>query len=146
MAMRAIVATAFFGGMVMAGCGSPAAQQPAPASGNQGTFVVCSGAGSGTPGYAIQDSPGADCKPLVVGSDYADGRVIIGLKPGTTEAQLSPALAAYHATVISSQPTVGDRVLAVPKGSVPQAVVGLARYPFIAFAAPDMIAHINQNT
>jgi hypothetical protein len=71
--------------------------------------------------------------------------VIIGLKPGTTDAQLEQALAAYEATVISSQPTLGDRVLEVPKGSVPRAVVGLVHYSFIAFAAPDLIAHIDQN-
>jgi hypothetical protein len=151
--MGGIVAAVALGGMLISGCGSSAAPQPAsvpapqpaPGGGNRGTFVTCSGAGAGAAGYAIVDAPGADCRPLVAGQDYADGRVIIGLKPGTTDAQLGEALAAYHATVVSSQPTLGDRVLAVPNGSVPQAVVGLAHYSFIAFAAPDMIAHIDQN-
>jgi hypothetical protein len=146
MAMRATVATVLLSGIAMAGCGSPAESGPSPAASKGGTFVMCSAVGSGSPGYAIQDSPRADCKPLVAGRDYADGRVIIGLKPGTTDAQLGPALAAYQASVISSQPPVGDRILAVPKGSVPEAVVGLGRYSFITFAAPDMIAHIDMNT
>jgi fervidolysin-like protein len=148
-AMGGIVAAVALGGMLSSGCGSSGAPQPAsvPAhgGGNRGTFVACSGAAGGAPGYAIVDAPGADCRPLVAGQDYADGRVIIGLKPGTTDAQLDQALADYKATVVSSQPTLGDRVLAVPNGSVPQAVVGLAHYSFIAFAAPDMIAHIDQN-
>jgi hypothetical protein len=142
--MGGIVAAVAFGGLLITGCGSAGAPPPAPGAANRGTFVACSGAG-GTPGYAILDTPSADCKPLVAGQDYADGRVIIGLKPGTTDAQLEQALAAYEATVISSQPTLGDRVLEVPKGSVPRAVVGLVHYSFIAFAAPDLIAHIDQN-
>ena len=82
-------------------------------------------------------------KNLVAGRDYADGRVIVGLKAGTTDAQLSQALAAYHATVISSQPALGHRVLAVPDGSVPQAVVGLPTYRVVSCAAPDMLNHVD---
>jgi hypothetical protein len=74
------------------------------------------------------------------GVDFADGRVIIGLKPGVTEAEIAPALAVYQATVISSMPRLGQKVLGVPKGTVPQAVAGLSRYSFITVAAPDMLA------
>jgi hypothetical protein len=143
--MARIVAAVALGGTLIVGCGSAAGPRSVPAVSSGGTFVVCSGAGNGTPSYAIQAAPGADCKPLIAGQDYADGRVIIGLKPGTTDAQLGSALAAFQATQVSAMPSLGDRVLAVPKGTVPEAVVGLARYSFIAFAAPDMIAHTNQN-
>ena len=143
---RGLVVTAWLGGVLLAGCGSAAAPAPAPAPGSRGQFVSCTGAGKAPAGYAILDSPGPDCKPLVVGEDYADGRVIVGLKPGTGDAQLGPALTAYSATVISSQPSLGDRVLSVPKGTVPEAVVGLARYPFVLFAAPDLLAHTGFNT
>jgi hypothetical protein len=143
--MRGAIA-AVAGGILIAGCGSSGARQGAPAGGNQGVFVVCTGSAAGTPTYAIVETPGSGCRALVVGKDYADGRVIIGLQPGTTDEQLSPALVDYRATVIASHPELGDRVLQVPNGSVPQAVVGLARYPFIAFAQPDMIAHTNQAT
>ena len=114
-AVRGLVGLVWLGGLLIVGCGSTSA--PAPAPGNRGQFVSC------PDGYAIKGSPGPDCKPLVAGQDYADGRVIIGLKPGTSEAQLGSALVAYQATVISSQPSLGDRVLMVPKGTVPQAVV-----------------------
>lgn len=143
--MRGIVAVVALGGTLIVGCGSATGPRSVPAVSSGGTFVVCSGAGTGTPSYAILAAPGADCKPLVAGQDYADGRVIIGLKPGTTDVQLGSALAAFQATQVSAIPSLGDRVLAVPKGTVPEAVVGLARYSFIAFAAPDMIAHTNQN-
>jgi len=102
-------------------------------------FVTCPG--DGGPRYAIVKTPTSGCTELVAGRDFADGRVIIGLKPGTTDAELEPVLASYHAAVISSVPALGDRILAVPKGTVPEAVVGLAGYSFISFAAPDLLAH-----
>lgn len=135
-----------FGSMLMVSCGKSVTPLSAPTPAGRGQFVACSGASSGAPSYAILDSPGPDCKPLLAGQDYADGRVIIGLKPATTDSDLSLALAAFGATVISSEPLLGARIISVPKGSVPQAVIGLARYSFIAFAAPDLIAHINHNT
>jgi hypothetical protein len=72
--------------------------------------------------------------------------VIVGLQPGATDDQLRPALAAYRATIASSLPALAEKVLLVPPGTVPQAVTGLARYPFIAFASPDLIEHINMTT
>lgn len=147
--MRNFVAALVAGGIVCAACGAsghPEGVQPvsptSSASITSGTFVQCSAAG-GTSTYAIVSAPSAGCRELVAGRDYADGRLIVGLKPGATDAELSRALAAYHATVISSQPALSDRVLAVPVGTVPEAVVGLSTYPFIAFAAPDMLNHVD---
>ena len=133
------------GGILAVGCGSDGARQAAPTPGNQGTFVVCAPTPAGGPSYAIMQAPASGCHELVVGRDFAEGRVIIGLKAGTTDDQLGVALKEFRATVVASHPTLGDRVLAVPRGSVPQAVVGLARYPFIAFAQPDMLGHTNQS-
>jgi hypothetical protein len=69
--------------------------------------------------------------------------VLIGVKEATTEADLQGALAAYHASVLST-PAPGQRLLGVPAGTVPEAVVGLAGYPFITFAQPDLLEHPEQ--
>lgn len=149
--MKNFVAAAAAGGMLCAACGATsgnlqAVTPSASSAGNsQAVFVECSAAAGASATYALVDAPASGCRELIAGRDYADGRVIVGLKPGTTESELSQTLTAYHATVISSQPALADRVLAVPAGSVPQAVVGLARYPFVAFAAPDMLNHIDQS-
>jgi hypothetical protein len=74
---------------------------------------------------------------------YVDSRVIIGVKPDVSNVKIASALAAYRATVIADLPTIGQKVLAVPKGTVPQAVAGLARYSFITFAAADMLAQVD---
>lgn len=58
---------------------------------------------------------------------YVDGRVIIGVKPDVENVKIASALAAYHATVIADLAAIGQKVLAVPKGTIPQAVAGLVR-------------------
>jgi hypothetical protein len=137
--MRAGIVAVVTGGLLVAACGGSAVVKPSPQGGGQGVFVVCTE--YGTPHYAVVQAPDANCKELVAGRDFADGRVIIGVRPGTSDADVGAALSAYHATVISTMPSLGDRVLSVPSGSVPEAVVGLARYPFITFAAPDLLEH-----
>lgn len=82
---------------------------------------------------------------LVAGMDYADGRVLVGVKAGTADPDLRRALDAFHATVIASDPGAGRLTLAVPAGAVPDTVVGLERYPFITFAQPDLLQHPDQS-
>jgi hypothetical protein len=137
--VRVVSAAVGMGGLLLSGCG----QASSPAPSNRAAQLFACSLPDGTSVYELLDAPRAGCQALVSGKDYADGRVIIGLKPGTADSQLGPALAAHQASVVSSLPSLSDKVLAVPKGTVPQAVVGLARYPFIAFAAPDLIAHTN---
>jgi len=126
-------------------CGSPAGRQeePTPTTAKQPIFAMCRGA---TPAYVLVDVPPSGCRQLEAGTDYADGRVLIGLRPGATDEDVAPDLARYHATVISSGPAAGQRVLAVPGGTVPQAVVGLERSPAVAYAQPDLLEHVDQST
>ena len=151
MAMKDFVAAVVAGGVLCAACGAsgtPEAVKPVSPSGDlsttTGTFVQCSAtAGGPSPTYAIVKAPTSGCRALLAGRDYADGRVIVGLKQGATDAELSRVLPVFHATVISSQPQFSDWVVAVPNGSVPEAVVGLAAYAFVAFAAPDMLNQVD---
>lgn len=106
-------------------------------------FFFCPGA---TPPYVLAAGPSNGCRALSAGTDYADGRVIVGIEPGTSGADLGSALAAYHASAVGSPSASGQLVLQVPDGSVPSAVVGLERYPFITFAQPDLLQHVDQTT
>ena len=126
-------------------CGSPAGRQeePTTTTARQPIFAMCRGA---TPAYVLVDVAPSGCRVLEVGTDYADGRVLIGLRPGATDADVAPDLARYHATVLSSGPAEGQRVLAVPGGTVPQAVVGLERSPAVAYAQPDLLEHVDHST
>jgi len=126
-------------------CGSPAGrtEEPTPTTARQPTFAKCPGA---TPAYVLVDVPPSGCRVLEAGTDYADGRVLIGLRPGATDADLAPDLARYQATVLSSGPAEGQRVLGVPGGTVPEAVVGLERSPAVAYAQPDLLEHVDQST
>lgn len=139
--MKAMTAAIAVGVLTLA-CGSAGAKQEAPTPSQQSVFVFCPGA---TPAYLLVDAPRNDCRTLVAGKDYADGRVLIGVKAGTSDADLQTALAAYHATEVAVQPAAGQRVLQVPKGTVPEAVVGLARYAFITFAQPDLLQQPDQS-
>ena len=127
---------------VLAACGQAGAQQEAPTPSPVLVFVFCPQA---SPSYLLVVTPGSDCRELVAGRDYAEGRVIIGVRDGTSDADLREALAAYHATVVASGLPSAQRLLQVPVGTVPQAVVGLARYPFITFAQPDLFQHPDQS-
>ena len=126
-------------------CGSPAGRQeePTPTTAREPIFAMCRGA---TPAYVLVDVAPGGCRALEVGTDYADGRVLIGLRPGATDADVAPDLARYHATVLSSGPAEGQRVLAVPGGTVPQAVVGLERSPAVGYAQPDLLEHVDHTT
>ena len=126
-------------------CGSPAGRQeePTPTTGRQPIFAMCRGA---TPAYVLVDVPPSGCRVLEAGADYADGRVLIGLHPGATDADVAPDLARYHARILSSGPAEGLRVLSVPGGTVPQAVVGLERSPAVAYAQPDLLEHVDHST
>lgn len=121
--------------MLLAACGQAGAQREAPTPSPDLLFVFCP---QSSPPYLLVEAPRSDCRELVAGRDYADGRVIIGVRDGTPDADLERALAAYRASVLSAGPS-GRRLLQVPVGTVPRAVVGLARYPFITFAQPDLL-------
>jgi hypothetical protein len=123
-----------------AACGQTGAHKEAPTP--SPVFVYCPQA---SPSYLLVVTPGSDCRELVAGKDYADGRVIIGVRDGTSDADLQGALVAYHATVLGSNLPAAQRLLQVPAGTVPEAVVGLARYPFVTFAQPDLLQHPDQS-
>ena len=124
-------------------CAQPGARQEAPTPSPNLLFVHCPQA---SPAYLLVETGRGDCQELVAGRDYAEGRVIIGVRDGTAEADLERALAAYHATILTSGLPAGERLLEVPAGTVPRAVVGLGAYPFITFAAPDLLQHPDQST
>lgn len=126
----------------MAACGSAGAQPQAPTEGQRTVFLFCP---EQTPPYLVAGAPRSGCRVLVAGTDYAEGRVLIGVKAGTADAGLQRALDAYRATVVESDPGGGSLTLAVPAGTVPDAVVGLASYPFITFALPDLLQHPHQS-
>jgi hypothetical protein len=126
----------------MTGCGQAGGGPAGPTPSQKTLFVYCAG---GTPAYVIVEAPSSGCRELRAGVDYADGRVLIGFKESTSNADLQGALAAHQASVLST-PAPGQRLLQVPPGTVPDAVVGLARYPFITFAQPDLLQHPDQST
>ena len=125
----------------MTGCGQAGGGSAGPTPSQKGLFVYCAGS---TPPYLLVVAPGSGCRELRPGVDYADGRVLIGVKEATSEADLQGALAAHHASVLSA-PAPAQRLLQVPAGTVPEAVVGLAGYPFITFAQPDLLQHPDQS-
>ena len=127
---------------VLTACAQTGARAQPPTSSPGPLFVYCP---QQSPSYLLVAAAGSGCRELLAGRDYADGRVIIGVREGTSDADLQRALAAYRAAVLTSGPPAGERVLRVPAGTVPEAVVGLARYPFITFAQPDLLQHPDQS-
>ena len=123
---------------VLTACAQTGARQEAPTPSPNLHFVYCPQA---SPSYLLVETARSDCRELSAGQDYAEGRVIIGVREGTADTDLARALAAYHATALAAGLPAGERLLEVPAGTVPQAVVGLASYPFITFAAPDLLQH-----
>ena len=121
-------------------CGQAAAPMEATTPSPKTVFLSCPG---DSPPYVLAEAPKPGCRELVAGADYADGRVLVGVRGGTSDAELDRGLATFHAAVVS-RPAAGRRLLTVPAGAVPQAVVGLARYPFITFAQPDLLQHPDQ--